>query len=950
MPKLSLLPLALLASSLVAKPPLVYEYAFQPGPLPRGWNAASGKAEVDPAVPHAGKASLRVDPAGGEAAVLSAPVSLAIGHRYEIRAWVRTENLVVRDTDRSPIATGAALSMMSLPFDVHSETLGGSRDWKRVSLKFTATRSRDRILLTAGSGGAAAGKAWFEGVGLEEISSQGEWPARAAVKTFGPGYRYPKGGWIYLHVEGEPYERGYQHGYLMGREIETYIDRCAAELDPKSRSQAWSNARAVADAVFLRGFDREILQEMKGIADGAAAAGAKYDGRPVDLDDIVAANTITELGLLRAATHMTPTGLEGLHLMRPDYYDPKRDVAVTERCSAFCATGPATKDGKMVIGHITMWSLTLAEQTNLMLDVKPATGHRVLMQAYPGGIQSGTDWYQNDAGVVLTETTIRQSPFRIDGTPVAFRARKAIQYGDNIDAVVKHLSERNNGLYTNEWLIGDARTNEIAMFELGTAKTRLYRSSRNQWFGDTPGFYWGCNNAKDLNVRLEYAPDPHGKPAHLPYVPFDRDFKWQELYRQHKGNIDEQFAFLAFRTAPLVSSTTTDAKVATADMASNMMVWAVFGKPNQREWAPSQWQKEQYAANAGLYPSGYRLFAAEASESLRETIKANEADRRKAPAAPAKKDEPKKETVNKDSLWKGWILPASDADLWLSAGSATYHYTLEADDSARTLEALRAVWRGAAVQGDVPLAKLHSSTTSSNWYRLAYSKGALFLDALRKEMGDAAFFQGMQAFFSAHTTQPVTTGAFRMEMAKASSKPLDALFAAWLDNTGLPGDTGGPSYTASDLREGLPDAVLVYGTVMEAGANRYAAEQLRNHFLDMYESEVPIRKDFEVTPDELKSRNVIFVGRPETNSALAEWKEALKLDYEDAAFHAGGAGYASEREALFLIAANPRNPARFVCVLAGNSPLETVRVASARPGHFAWAVYRDGKEWKSGVN
>ena len=27
-----------------------------------------------------------------------------------------------------------------------------------------------------------------------------------------------------------------------------------------------------------------------------------------------------------------------------------------------------------------------------------------------------------------------------------------------------------------------------------------------------------------------------------------------------------------------------DAKVVTAEMASHMMVWAAFGRPNQREW------------------------------------------------------------------------------------------------------------------------------------------------------------------------------------------------------------------------------------------------------------------------------------------------------------------------------------------------------------------------------
>ena len=99
------------------------------------------------------------------------------------------------------------------------------------------------------------------------------------------------------------------------------------------------------------------------------------------------------------------------------------------------------------------------------VSTMPDTGHRMLIQSYPGGIESGTDWYQNDAGMVLTETTIAQTPFNVSGTPVAFRARRAIQYGGNVDEVVRELGTRNNGLYTNEWLIGDAKNNEIAMYE-----------------------------------------------------------------------------------------------------------------------------------------------------------------------------------------------------------------------------------------------------------------------------------------------------------------------------------------------------------------------------------------------------------------------------------------------------------------------------------------------------
>src|ERR1022692_2117967 len=82
--------------------------------------AAAAHAATTPAAPR----SPRVEPGGPspDALVRSAPVPLTIGKRYELSAWVRTDNLTVRDTGRSPIAIGAALSMASMPFDVHSES------------------------------------------------------------------------------------------------------------------------------------------------------------------------------------------------------------------------------------------------------------------------------------------------------------------------------------------------------------------------------------------------------------------------------------------------------------------------------------------------------------------------------------------------------------------------------------------------------------------------------------------------------------------------------------------------------------------------------------------------------------------------------------------------------------------------------------------------------------
>lgn len=909
------------------------------------WDAVRGAAQADSAVHRDGRASLRLESNGGDAYVTSAPVPLKIGRQYELSGWVRTEGVTVRDVERSPIASGATLSMASMPFDVHSESLAGTRDWTRIAVRFIATRTQDRIALSVGNSGAFSGKAWFDGVSIDEASTSGNWPSREAVKTFGPAYRYPNGGWIYLHIEGAPYERGYQHGQLMASEIGMYIDRCAAQLDATSRETAWRNGRTAANALFLRGFDAEILEEMKGIADGAAAAGCKYNGRPVDLIDIVTANTIVELGELNSAVRVTPTGLEGLGFKRPSYASDS--VPANERCSAFAATGKATGDGHMVIAHTTFWPLTLAEQTNVMLDIQPKAGHRVLMQSYPGGIESGTDWYQNDAGVVLTETTIEQSPFNVRGTPVAYRARKAIQYGDNIDKVVEYLKTDNNGLYTNEWLIGDGKNDEIAIFELGTNRTKLWRSSKNEWFGGTEGFYWGCNNAKDPSVLLEYQPDPNGEPRYVGFTPGPRDIKWQELYEKYKGKIDEQFAFLAFRTAPLVSASAMDAKVATAEMASNLMVWATIGKPNQREWVPRDRGRGAYSGNDGLYPSGYRLFHAHSADRLRGSIAGENARvENSREQQPAKSQQSRR--VPDDKLWKGWILPATDADIWLSAGADAYYDAVRSDHPDRAINELRATYRRAALEGDEPLARLHPDVRSAKWRRLASSKGALLLDALRSELGDDKFSDFMRAFFETNTTRKVTTAAFRDAANRAAGKPLDALFDRWLNSTGLPGDPGGPAYVASDILQRLHSALIVYGTNADAGANRYAAEQLQKQFLDRFESAAPIHKDFEVTGDDLRAHDIVFVGRPEANSALGAIAQRIGLDYHGAEFRIDGNTHPSEYDALILAATNPLEAKRMIVVFAGNTALETVKLASVTPPRAEYAIYTKGKETTAG--
>lgn len=437
-------------------------------------------------------------------------------------------------------------------------------------------------------------------------------PRAADVVRYGPAYRYPQAGWVVVHVEGEPYERGYQQGRLLPKEIAAYMRMLSTERSPKAPVDGWKAARQLANALFLRAIDREFLEEMKGIADGATDAGASFDDRDIDLVDIVTINTWMELESLDPALDATPTGLERREFPRPGApRAPAPRPIKKDHCSAFIATKPATADGNIVFGHITMAGLTAGPFVNYWLDVQPAKGRRFVMQGFPGAVWSSQDYYLNDAGILLCETTIDQTPFNTRGESLVSRARRAIQYGESIDAVVTALSDKNNGLYSNEWLIGDLKTNEIAMFELGTAESRLWRSSKEQWFEDTKGFYWGCNNAKSLQVRVEALPaDSTEKPERQRWEADERDTAWLKFYKDHAGKIDASAAQKALSRDPLAAKTSLDAKYTTADLAKQLATHAMYGPPHGKTWKPTAEQLRDHPEIKTLEPHPWTVLTA----------------------------------------------------------------------------------------------------------------------------------------------------------------------------------------------------------------------------------------------------------------------------------------------------------------------------------------------------
>ncbi len=221
------------------------------------------------------------------------------------------------------------------------------------------------------------------------------------------------------------------------------------------------------------------------------------------------------------------------------------------------------------------------------------------------------------------------------------------------------------------------------------------------------------------------------------------------------------------------------------------------------------------------------------------------------------------------------------------------------------------------------------------------------LDAVRARIGDDRFFTLMKDFYQQNAGKPVSTAMFQQAAEKAQGSSLAALFSEWLDGTGLPGGLTSARYPAQII-DRLPSALIVYGTVREAGTNRYAAEQVQSKCFNWLEHEVPVRKDFELTDADIASHDLIFVGRPETNSALAALVPKLGLKYDGAAFQVGGGEYPYDRDSLVWAGASPVDAKRLVIVVAGNSPLQTVKAAKEFHGDAAWNVSDNGQLIASG--
>jgi outer membrane protein assembly factor BamB len=435
------------------------------------------------------------------------------------------------------------------------------------------------------------------------------------------GYRYNIKGWIYVYIEGGPIERGFLHGKLLTKEIIELINRWAHSINnfPDVRSITskgppemyhkvaeiwWDFCKNQCYDIYWGKFPEEFKNEIIGIANGVNENGGKIFNQEITFKDILASNMmyefISKLTEWKNGIHPIRTFFGELKRHIPEFASQSEEKIYLNfikhepihHCSGFIATGNATTHGQIVATDSMWcakgswwWTFYISLRWNIILDINPTNdGNRIIMSSVPGYIWSDHDYYQNDDGIVLIETTCHQGLWDNRGLPVAVRARRAIQYGNNIDDVLNFLIKDNDGAMNSVWLIGDTKTGEICRLDLGLYKYGIYRKYN--------GFYWSANNPIDFGVRMEklnlfralkywFLHIFQGTPGYEYYVPWyvpgSRDIKFEELGNQFYGKIDVDVVKDIMSTRP-ISAASTDCKLSDSEMIDNLSMWAFFGK------------------------------------------------------------------------------------------------------------------------------------------------------------------------------------------------------------------------------------------------------------------------------------------------------------------------------------------------------------------------------------
>ena len=205
-----------------------------------------------------------------------------------------------------------------------------------------------------------------------------------------------------LHLEGSPYEMGYQHGYLCGEgvshmasyefwggiiismaNLDMTLDQLLAYVGGEQGVNYLVSLlyNVVEKSIRDKDIPEEFIEEMKGIVAGATDA-----GYPVDFKSVMMNNMAFDaiLGL-------------GYPVIAPFLPVASAYMTVPHACNAFVASGSATTDGRTLLGRDFMFGNGVYYKYGLLMEYVPDNGNRFVSVMAPSFV--GTAAGMNDKGI-----------------------------------------------------------------------------------------------------------------------------------------------------------------------------------------------------------------------------------------------------------------------------------------------------------------------------------------------------------------------------------------------------------------------------------------------------------------------------------------------------------------------------------------------------------------------
>ncbi len=384
-----------------------------------------------------------------------------------------------------------------------------------------------------------------------------------------------KDGWISIHVAGTPFEIGLSHGTQLRKElaeVPAVLKHIVRTKIKMSYTKYMTDCRRLLLPILDRTEWAYIKMELHGIVAGAANPEITYEL-------LVGWNAYVSMCTYYELNH------------------------VSERCSAFIATGSHVKDGGILMAHNTHTDFFSGFITNIAIYVHPTIGIPFRMQAAPGYICSVSDWFLCENGIIGCETTISNLNYRVNfttpghTTPYFLRIRQAMQFGKTLDDYVDIMRHDSAGDYACTWLLGDTKTGEIMLFDNGKAHHGVKRTY--------DGIFHASNEAGTQEMmRHEIGKDNHGDSTKSTGARYKRmDTLLFEVYGKDdngKGQLDvataktimadhnsdesnknktqgSQLTICKHLTNKLAGAT--DSKITNTVLAKSMKFWGRMGSP-----------------------------------------------------------------------------------------------------------------------------------------------------------------------------------------------------------------------------------------------------------------------------------------------------------------------------------------------------------------------------------